>query len=133
MRAIGAHGTYGNYYAESDLLWRKFRTIGHRQVPVEGFWGRIECDEGVAEAVRLILSAGYRTWVSCQWSGPGKFPAYINPHGPRWDDPSAQDGAIDRYPEPTLKEMADIIGLKRGEWRGYNGVIWFKPFLRGER
>jgi hypothetical protein len=82
-------------------------------------------DEGVAFAVTRVLQAGYRTTVSCQWEGPSnkKFPAYINP---QCVDVVSEFAHL---PIGTGKEMADAIGLKKGEYRIYNGVIRFQPCL----
>jgi hypothetical protein len=116
----------------SGTLDVRFGCGPHRQVTVAGPWGRIHCDEGVAEAVRLCLRAGLRTWASCQWTGGGAegFKAYINPHGPAPGSEYATDGAIDSYRTGTAAEMARAIGLLPGEWASLNGVLWFTPFLR---
>lgn len=111
--------TDGVYYP--PVVYR----VGHPQVDVVGPWGSIECDEGVAGAVRRCLLAGMKTAYSCQWDGARikKFPAYINP----WGDCPNQ--AIDRLPAFEPHDMAEAIGLRRDEWRQYNGVIWFRPFV----
>lgn len=103
------------------------RNPPHRQVNVKVGKISVSVDEGVSFAVTQILRAGFRTQYSCQWEGPAdkKFPAYINP----LCENLTGNKEIDKLPIPTGQQMADCIGLKKGEYRIFNGVIWFKPFI----
>lgn len=83
---------------------------------------KISVDSKIGEAVRRVIAAGLNTWTSCEQEGPAdkKFPAYINPHGPIKDRiPLTRVG--------TPAEMAKAVGLKKGQWRQFNGVLWFNP------
>ena len=94
----------------------------HKQVICTTSAGeKIEVDEKIAPFVQRLWDNGVKTWVSCQWDGSEnkKFPAYINPRYYR--EISAE---ADYTPYATPIEMATILGLKRNQWRQYNGVLW---------
>ena len=94
----------------------------HKQTTVTSKGIKIKVDADIAHAVRKILRAGYRTDVSCQATGPEtkKFRAYINPC-------CIAHSEFAHLPIASVDKMAEILGLKKGEYRGYNGVIWFNP------
>ena len=93
----------------------------HKQVICKTLEGnKFEVDEKIAPFVQRLCDAGIKTWVSCQWEGPQskKYPAYINPCIP-------EHGYISSTPE----EMAKVLGLKKWQWRQYNGVLWLHRSL----
>lgn len=107
-------------YEVSSELARRFFFSPHGQVGIYDATRQhvvFEVDVGVRVAVQRLYDAGIYTWMSCQWEGPPtkKFPAYINPRG-----------------VCNLHEMAEIIGLRRGNYRVRNGVLWFCPFIYEE-
>jgi hypothetical protein len=90
----------------------------HKQKTVRVGKLKIQVDAKIAVAVERVLRAGMKTNLSCECAGNGKFMAYINPcdeedfPGLRWGSP---------------QEMAEAIGLKKGQWRSRNSVLWFNP------
>jgi hypothetical protein len=96
---------------------------GHQQTPVTVDGITVEVDSNIAEHVRKLLAAGFRTDVSCEGTGPSKnkYRSYINPC---CHCPSGPCG-FEHLKVGTPREMAECLGLKKGEWRGYNGVLWF--------
>lgn len=78
----------------------------HPQVHVRVGDQSAEVDELVAPFIERIWKAGITTWTSCQYADSGAFPMYIN------------DG------RGLGREMAKVLGLKRGEYRIKNGVLW---------
>lgn len=77
---------------------------------------RIAIDEKIAPFVQRLWNAGMETWTSCQWDGsPNKtYPAYINSNS------------------CSAKQMAEILGLERWQWKSRNDVLWLhKDMVNG--
>ena len=99
----------------------------HKQVRVTVGNMSAEVDELLVPCIKKLWEHGLWTWVSCQQEGPDtkKFPMYINPFGlPEGN--TLPEGF--RYTH--AEEMKRCLGIKNGESRVYNGVLWLpKGFL----
>jgi hypothetical protein len=90
----------------------------HVQTAIKG--SDFTVDAKIATAVQRLFDAGLRTVYSCECDGNHKkFPAYINPIG--------RGEGTDDLRVASPREMAEAVGLGKGQWRSYNSVLWFNP------